>query len=49
MKQHGSNYFAHTPLLPTQIHTHITSVGWDQKVKIKLFHNMVMFHMKLNI
>ena len=28
MKQHGSNYFVHTPLLPTQIHTHhVREVG----------------------
>ena len=54
MQQHGSNYFAHTPLAPPPApapppNAHTTTVGWEQKVKIKLFHNMVMMDIKLNI
>ena len=39
MQHHGSKYFAPIPLpIPW---------GWGQKVKIQLFQNMVMLHIKL--
>ena len=42
MQQNGSKYFArrHPPPPPRPW-------GWDQKVKIQLFQNMVMLHIKL--
>ena len=40
MQQHGSKYFTCRPLP--------RSLGWGQKVKIQLFQNMVMLHIKLN-
>ena len=39
-QQHSSKYFACRPPTPT--------CKWGQKVKIQLFQNMVMLHIKLN-
>ena len=40
MQQYGSKYFACRPPSPDR-------GGWGQKVKIQLFQNMVMLHIKL--
>ena len=39
MQQHGSIFFAHRP--PSR------PWGWGQKVRIQIFQNMVMLHIKL--
>ena len=44
MQQHGSNYFACRPPSPSP---HLLAQGLGQKVKIQLFQNMVMLHIKL--
>ena len=41
IQQHGSKYFAHTPS-PSP-----WPCCWGQKVKIQLFQNMIMLHIKL--
>ena len=41
MQQHGRNYLLVELLHPRPL-------GWGQKVKIQLFQNMVMLHIKLN-
>ena len=33
-------------ILPTDLASHPTTLGWGQKVKIQLFQNMVMLHIK---
>ena len=42
MQQHGSKYYARRTPLP-----HPRRRGWDQKVEIELFQNVVMLHIKL--
>ena len=43
MQQHSSKYFARRPPPPSSRHD---PRGWGQKVKVQLFQNMAMLHIK---